>query len=1080
MLASMMVCLGAMAQWTHPEPAKMDIVYGDTVYLYNADAKAFFRGANSWGTRASVDAAHGYKCVLLQEDGYVAIKDSVEDKGKMYYVRSKNYDDIYVDCNDADMGYRYFQFNAQADGSYTIQSLSEGLGGYLLGVDLTSDNNTVLWFIDTAEHSADQIQTKWWIVSMTAYNEYMVKYANYAAAEALGKKIEEAKGYGIDASAAEKVYSNTASTKDELDAAAEALQKSINDYKENAATPESPQDLTDTFIPDGDFELNQGAGVWQRTHSAQNYQTSGTAGKMGDSTTFLEAWHSSQFTGKMYVPITGLPNGVYQFFLSVATNGGNGCYVYAGTDSVEVTTGDTMTPYSVFTRVEDGTLEVGLNLPNNKQNWIGIDDAKLLYLGNSVASYSYWVKTNQENAPHYEDDYFIQTEALAAYNELLNTDPSTFSTVEEVLAYNDKFNEAVATIKANEAAYAKYADLVNQANALQTAGYAGEEADDLYDYLSETAEDIALNRAYTTEQMLAECEVLAVKIETVKSKCLAEGMDCTNLMVNPNFDNKNVDGWSHDTSLASPVAGGLTSNPNAECWNANFDFYQQLTDIPNGVYELKVQAFYRPTGDTKGSYENYIADPNTDEILTVIYANTNEKPVKNIGSETFDSNLENNCSVVADNLYCPNGMNSASNAFSQGAYENSVVGVVTDGNLKIGIKSNGSASGRWSLWDNFRLTYIGMNKEAIDGVIATYEAEVTALDEQILGSAEAEAAKKAYETAITAEDGDAAFKALGDLIEALKVAQASIDAYAKLNNALEEFANTIESSTASDAVKADAVALYEKIANEYASLTLSNADCQAYIAAIDKSSAALRVPNYDGASDDNGIDMTQTIINPDFEANTAEQQATGWTLVKGEGASGNYQVQNGYDGGVSMEFWSNTNGSGTKYDFYQRIAALPAGTYVITADASNSYNGQTPGPGEGATYIYAGAAKGDDIRTVLSDAVTPQTSGCTEAYNKYSVTIKLAEGEDLVIGSKNIGELSARWMMIDNFTLTYYGTASSKEESAADASAIVVAETPAVAPAAIYTASGARINKLQKGINIIKMSDGSVKKIMVK
>lgn len=39
---------------------------------------------------------------------------------------------------------------------------------------------------------------------------------------------------------------------------------------------------------------------------------------------------------------------------------------------------------------------------------------------------------------------------------------------------------------------------------------------------------------------------------------------------------------------------------------------------------------------------------------------------------------------------------------------------------------------------------------------------------------------------------------------------------------------------------------------------------------------------------------------------------------------------------------------------------------------------------------------------------------------------------------------------------------------------------PVAAPAGIYTVSGAKVDKLQKGINIVKMEDGSVKKIMVK
>ena len=59
-------------------------------------------------------------------------------------------------------------------------------------------------------------------------------------------------------------------------------------------------------------------------------------------------------------------------------------------------------------------------------------------------------------------------------------------------------------------------------------------------------------------------------------------------------------------------------------------------------------------------------------------------------------------------------MKTASEAFAAGLYENSVKGVVWNGKLRIGIRSlNASAADRWSIWDNFRLTFLGMEAEPI-------------------------------------------------------------------------------------------------------------------------------------------------------------------------------------------------------------------------------------------------------------------------------------------------------------------------------------------------------------------------------
>lgn len=1051
-LASVLMSVAAFAQWTCPEPEKMDIAYGDTVYLYNVEAKAFFRGANSWGTRASVDASHGYKCVLLEEEGYVAIKDSVEDKGAMYYLRAKNYDDIYVDCAENDMGLRFWSFTPQGDGSYTIASMSSGLTDYILGVDLTTDNHTVLWLLDPKEISADEIQVKWWIVSMNAYNAYMEKHEVYAAAMALSDKIAETQTYGIATDEAEKVYNNTSSTKDELVAAANALQQLINEYKEGAATPDNPQDLTSTFIPDGDFELNQGSGVWQRTHSAQNYQTSGTPGKMGDSTTFLEAWHPSSFTGKMYVPITGLPNGVYQFFLSVATNGGDGCYVYAGNDSVEVTTGDNMTPYTVFTRVEDGNLEVGLNLPKAKQNWIGIDDAKLLYLGNSVPSYAYWAKINMQNAPHYDDDAFIQAEALAAYNEILNTDPSSFASVEEILAFNEKFNEAAEALKANAAAYAKFSELCGEAEDLQTAGYAGDEADELYDYLSEVAEEIRYNRALTTEEMIAECEKLSNLMEVVKTNCLAAGMDCTNLIVNPNF-NKRSEGWSYDTNLADVAYGGLGSNPNVEKWNDNFDFYQVIANVPNGVYELKVQAFYRPTGDTKVSYDNYIADPNTDEILAFIYANGSEKAVKNIGSETYTENFEDNCTAVADGIYCPNGMNSASRAFSLGGYENVVYGVVTDGTLKVGIKStNGSIAGRWTLWDNFRLTYVGKDESVLMEVLPSLVEQLAQFEEENAGSL-TEPVMTAIDAAIAkgneAADGDEMFDALVLVEKTLAAAKANkeaVDAFVVEADALAAICETYPSADQS---------AYNEIEGQISNYTSLTTD--EVLDLIEKMKAAEKSIIFGAATEDEPADITDLyIVNPRMDTGNI----SGWTDTFTAGNHG-YQNNQVYGDVINqfMEAWISSSSSSVKTladgSISQEIT-LPAGSYVLSADviAKDQANNQEVT----GMYLFAG----ENRTAVNADAETP---------GRFEVAFVLTEESTIAIGVMVEGT-NGNWLAADNFNLICKG---------ADTTSInAVAGNLNAKANSIYTISGTRIANVQKGLNIVKMSNGSVKKIFVK
>ena len=204
-VASMMMSVAAMAQWAKPVPNHIDIVYGDTVYLYNVGTSSFFLGANAYGTRASVDPGHGYKCILAEEGGYITISDYVENKDGMYFVFAEGIEGIWVDYNNQGIQTTYFRFVRQDDGSYLIYSAVSGQNEYPMGIDLTRDNKTELILNDT-EALPEEVSNNWYIVAQADYNAYMVEYEVYATAQNLAAIIEEAKGYELNTTAAEAVY----------------------------------------------------------------------------------------------------------------------------------------------------------------------------------------------------------------------------------------------------------------------------------------------------------------------------------------------------------------------------------------------------------------------------------------------------------------------------------------------------------------------------------------------------------------------------------------------------------------------------------------------------------------------------------------------------------------------------------------------------------------------------------------------------------------------------------------------------------------------------------------------------------
>lgn len=147
---------------------------------------------------------------------------------------------------------------------------------------------------------------------------------------------------------------------------------------------------------------------------------------------------------------------------------------------------------------------------------------------------------------------------------------------------------------------------------------------------------------------------------------------------NENGNKRHLRGWEGE-----PTA----NNSCAEKYNTTFDVYQEKTGLPNGKYRVSCQGFYRAGGgDSKDK----------DTKNAVLYANDNQTPLMNILEE------EGKYSVK------PNNMAQAQESFSAGLYKNNSVEVtVVDGTLRFGIKKPKQIAADWTIFDTFRLEYLG-------------------------------------------------------------------------------------------------------------------------------------------------------------------------------------------------------------------------------------------------------------------------------------------------------------------------------------------------------------------------------------
>lgn len=154
--------------------------------------------------------------------------------------------------------------------------------------------------------------------------------------------------------------------------------------------------------------------------------------------------------------------------------------------------------------------------------------------------------------------------------------------------------------------------------------------------------------------------------------------DATYLIKDHDLGRNNRDyssAWSNTGATAPKTnEGGAASNRySIEAYHATFDVNQTLSSIPNGVYAIRVNGFYRQDGSNANLPYVYAGDSKT------------TLPVRT-GSE--------------------NSMQAAAVSFEAGNYLSEPAYVrVDNGTLKIGVKTEGNSC--WVIFKNFHLQYYG-------------------------------------------------------------------------------------------------------------------------------------------------------------------------------------------------------------------------------------------------------------------------------------------------------------------------------------------------------------------------------------
>ena len=505
----------------------------------------------------------------------------------------------------------------------------------------------------------------------------------------------------------------------------------------------------------------------------------------------------------------------------------------------------------------------------------------------------------------------------------------------------------------------------------------------------------------------------------------------------------------------------------AEVWNQSpFTVSCTLQDMPAGTYTLSTKAYYR-YADQSTNYDTFT---NGDDIPgAYVFAGNNKELLTNIAAiASNDENAFADKTGVGDGMYVPNSQKASRNVFENEDYtavlKKSVSTALPEpGEVTFGVKANQMEANSWVVWYSFTLTYNAVDASVLEEELTNLCTEVENFvteNADNMNAKESDAAIAATEDAseyIGGSDAEMS-AAITALQAAYERAKKNVEVMASLTAAVDAFTTTYEEYVegASDEAISAAEALEDEI-DEEAVNELTNEEIEALITKVETTSAALKIPAYNGASDENGIDLTRVITNPSFEGD-GEGSLNGWTWntkatgdTKAAPISSSTYVMTPADGDYVFNTW---NGSAIEGGFWvkQTLKALPAGTYELAALLSSS-----------ADNVIALSANGYGAAYIMADG--------QEVAEDHSIIFEVEEGEDVEIMVS-----SDTWFKADNFRLTYFGTESSQEPT--DIDSVEDAET--AAPVAIYTVSGTEVSSLKKGFNIAKYANGEVKKLFVK
>ena len=275
----------------------------------------------------------------------------------------------------------------------------------------------------------------------------------------------------------------------------------------------------------------------------------------------------------------------------------------------------------------------------------------------------------------------------------------------------------------------------------------------------------------------------------------------------------------------------------------------------------------------------------------------------------------------------------------------------------------------------------------------------------------------------------------------------------------------------------------------------------------------------DVTSDDvcgNGVDFTCLVKNPhhytfatNFGAAIGDNTVVGWNCTQYDGGSAHLSGDAATAAKPVVNSIVNAYGGGAEYKFYQTIDNMPVGIYDIVLNSRTALKNNPIPEEEGGDGVERGVFNAQNDSTGIWDKyvfaqideeepiMVPFAAGSSWAGHPTLIRVEVKEGQKLTIGavehytsgkaSNHNYEATGSWDTNTFFgdTRLFFAAPSVGFDYAAAAAGMSdsiesVGNNASKATVGIYNVNGVRVSSLQKGINIVKMNNGSVQKVLVK